>query len=216
MSGKASSLGIYNLSRPNAGLYSPSHRILRVVAPFRTLHHVSYSFGNDMSDMMFYLVLLSLVGLVVISIRHSMESHNFRLLAVHLTLLCAFSFLIWLTYQRAGVLTVNGASKNNEMMAVLGLYGFMFLGMLAHSGYKRFVQPQAPRPAFDFVLMIAPVFASTFVFIPLLASLQNDAMNLEGMAATKMMLFFVAFENGFLWKEYFDSRRMEKAAASNL
>ncbi len=167
-----------------------------------------------MSGLMFYLVLLSLVGLLIISIRHSRESHNVRLLSLHLLILCVFSFLVWLFYQRSGVLTARGGGRDNELAFIIGLYAFMFAGMLAHSGYRRFVHPQTQKSPFDFGMFIAPVFASTFVFIPLLASLQNDAINLEGMAATKMMIFFVAFENGFLWKEYFDSRRMEKAVAS--
>ena len=208
--------GLMSGSAIAISLYAPSHGILKVVSPFSIMHNVSQSSGAGMSGLMFYLVLISLVGLLIISVRYSKASGNVRLLALHLVILCVFSFLVWLFYQRSGVLTARGGSRDNELAFILGLYVFMLVGMLAHSGYRRFVHPQIQKPPFDFGMFISPVFASTFVFIPLLASLQNDATNLEGMVATKMMLFFVAFENGFLWKEYFDSRRMEKAVASNL
>ena len=48
------------------------------------------------------------------------------------------------------------------------------------------------------------------MFIPLLAALQNTVDNLQNLTAVKMMVFFVAFENGFFWKEYFDHRLKAK------
>jgi hypothetical protein len=86
----------------------------------------------------------------------------------------------------------------------------MLLGMAAQYGYNRFEQPKAERKAFDFGLFIAPIFASPIIFIPLLAALQNADLDLTRLTTPKMMVFFVAFENGFFWKEYFDHRRLEK------
>jgi len=163
---------------------------------------------------MFSLLLLSLVGLLIVSIRHTRESHNFRLLTVHVGVLCTFSLLFWLFFQRLGVITASSESHGNEAFLMIILYVFMFLGMFAHAGYKRFIQPQTPKLRFDLGLFLAPIFASSLVFIPLLASLRNDASFLDGMTTMKMMVFFVTFENGFFWKEYFDNRKMEKATAS--
>jgi hypothetical protein len=65
---------------------------------------------------------------------------------------------------------------------------------------------------FDFGMFVAPVFASPIVFIPLLAALQNTPAitGTQGFSAVNLMVFFVAFENGFFWKEYFDHRRKAK------
>jgi hypothetical protein len=56
-----------------------------------------------------------------------------------------------------------------------------------------------------------PVLASPIVFIPLLASLQNADPDLSRIDVPGFMIFVVAFENGFFWKEYFDNRKRKGA-----
>ena len=90
------------------------------------------------------------------------------------------------------------------------LYLCMLLGMAAQYAHNRFFLPKAQRPEFDFGLFLAPIFASPIIFIPLLAAMQNAEVDLAQLTVPKMMVFFVAFENGFFWKEYFDHRRQEK------
>ena len=83
----------------------------------------------------------------------------------------------------------------------------MLLGMLAHWLYVWLETPQRKRPAFDLGLFLGPVLASPIIFIPLLASLQNTDLNLSQIDIPRFMVFVVAFENGFFWKEYFDNRK---------
>jgi len=44
-------------------------------------------------------------------------------------------------------------------------------------------------------------------FIPLLASFEGAGINLRNSPSPRLMIFLVAFQNGFFWKEYFDSRK---------
>ena len=83
----------------------------------------------------------------------------------------------------------------------------MLLGMLAQYGYNYFVTPKSDRKAFDLGVFIAPVFASPVVFIPLLAALQNADIDLTALTIPRMMVFLVAFQNGFFWKDFFDRQR---------
>ncbi len=54
-------------------------------------------------------------------------------------------------------------------------------------------------------------FLRSWVFrLLLLAALQNADVDLENLTAPRMIVFLVAFENGFFWKEYFDHRRKDK------
>ena len=83
------------------------------------------------------------------------------------------------------------------------------MGMIAQYLYSWLGQPPSKRKTkrFDMGLFIAPIFTSPIVFIPLLAALQNAVVDLQNLTTPKMMLFLVAFENGFFWKEYFDHRQ---------
>ena len=81
--------------------------------------------------------------------------------------------------------------------------------MTCHYLYTLLSMPKNQRRSFDFASFIAPVFASPIVFIPLLASFQNADVDLTNLTLPKFMVFFVAFENGFFWKELVDNRRKE-------
>jgi hypothetical protein len=86
----------------------------------------------------------------------------------------------------------------------------MLLGMLSQFLYRRFERPQRLRPTWDWGMFIAPVFASPIVFIPLLAAFQNANIDLKDLTAPRLMIFFVAYQNGFFWKEFFDRKQREE------
>jgi hypothetical protein len=50
------------------------------------------------------------------------------------------------------------------------------------------------------------------VFIPLLAAVQGADLRLEELTAPRMMIFFVAFQNGFFWKNFFDQKQKTERA----
>ena len=162
-----------------------------------------------MTPLMIVITTISIAGLLAISIYKFIKSKNWKNLIFQiLIIVICFGFLYFFFYAQEEVTTRGGG--NNDVYLVIVLYIFMLLGMLAQYLYTRFEQPKSKRKKFDFGLFMAPVFASPIIFIPLLAALQNANINFKELTTAKLMVFFVAFENGFFWKEYFDNRRKEK------
>jgi hypothetical protein len=100
-----------------------------------------------------------------------------------------------------------GASE--DLAFALVLYVCMLLGMASQHLYARLEQPKRRRPRFDWGVFLAPAFASPIVFLPLLISFQNAGMDLSQLTVPRIMIFIVAFQNGFFWKAHFDRRRKE-------
>jgi hypothetical protein len=57
---------------------------------------------------------------------------------------------------------------------------------------------------------LLPMLASPLVFIPLLGAFQNAPVDLMSLTLPKFMVFFVAFQNGFFWKEVVDNFRKKQ------
>jgi hypothetical protein len=91
-----------------------------------------------------------------------------------------------------------------EWVLVVVLYMAMILGMLAHYAYVRFQRQRGRRRKFDIGVFLAPVFISPIVFLPIASVLQ--ATEEVQASASHFMLFLVAFENGFFWREFFENR----------
>ena len=152
------------------------------------------------------LLALSMIGLLVCLIVQYFGSGNWRRFWFQAAALALAAVVVYGLFWSRGVTQ----AKGDQPAFAFVLYLCMVLGMLAHAAYVRFEQPKAQRPPFDWGAFLAPLFASPIVFIPLLAALQNANVDLEHLTAPRLMVFFVAFENGFFWKEYFDHRRQNK------
>ena len=152
---------------------------------------------------------LSLLGLLVISIYSFSKTRSVHSLSVYIILLggCAAVFFVY--FQPDNELSPRGG-QGNLYLFIIVLYAFMILGMLFHHLYHYFLKPKKTRDPFDLGLFIAPVFASPIVFIPMLSAFQNADIDLANLTLPKFMVFFVAFENGFFWREIFENRRKEK------
>jgi hypothetical protein len=85
---------------------------------------------------------------------------------------------------------------------VLALFVFMLLGMAAEYLYH-YLDSKPEDAKFDWRTFAKPFVVSPLVFVPLAASLQNANVNLSHFDIPVLMLFLVAFENGFLWRGYF-------------
>jgi len=165
-----------------------------------------------MSTLLMGLCSISLAGLGLLAVYRFFTSAQKRILPllIQLAAIAVGGGILYTLFWAPKPIIVR--SPGNEVYFVIVLYGCMLLGMLAHYLYAHFEQPKAERKQakFDFGRFIAPIFTSPIVFIPLLAALQNTVDNLQNLTAVKMMVFFVAFENGFFWKEYFDHRLKAK------
>lgn len=162
-----------------------------------------------MSGLMTLLIGLSLTVLVALAIFRLAQNKNWRIFLVQMLVL---ALCFWFLHALFNFPVVAPKPRGpQDVYLVIILYVCMLLGMVAHYAYTRFEQPQRKRPKFDFGLFVAPIFASPIIFIPLLAALQNADIDLTQLTVPKTIVFFVAFENGFFWKEYFDHRRQQKA-----
>ena len=53
------------------------------------------------------------------------------------------------------------------------------------------------------------MFAAPIILIPLLAAFQGADIDLAKLTTPRIMMFCVAFQNGFFWKEFFDRKQKE-------
>ncbi|MDZ7290105.1 MAG: hypothetical protein ONB44_01635 [candidate division KSB1 bacterium] len=158
-----------------------------------------------MSGLMTFLTGLSLAALAALSILRFAQNKNWRIFFIQMLVL---ALGVWFLHALFDFPVVAPRPRGaQDVYLVIILYVCMLLGMAAQYAYTRFEKPKQQRPQFDFGLFVAPIFTSPIVFIPLLAALQNANIDLAQLTVPKMMVFFVAFENGFFWKEYFDHRR---------
>ncbi|HLC17141.1 MAG TPA: hypothetical protein VJL89_13035 [Thermodesulfovibrionia bacterium] len=164
-----------------------------------------------MSQIMTTLTALSLIVLTVLSVRSLIRNKNRRqfisqLIGIGLCVLAlnaAFDF-------PAAVPASAPRGDVKEWMFIAAMYVFMILGMLSQYLYNRFSQPERKRIKFDFGVFIAPIFASPLIFLPILATLLSTDIDPSKEVQSRIILFCVAFENGFFWKDYFDHKRMTK------
>lgn len=156
------------------------------------------------------LVGASLAGLLVISVWRFVRHRNIRSLIFQLTLIAICSGVLYLLFWVPDI-PVGKRDESREIYFVIVLFIFMILGMFANYAYSRFSKPKSEREKFDLGLFFAPVFTSPIVFLHLLEAMQNADVDLQNLTKTKIMVFCVAFENGFLWKGFVKLWRLSKA-----
>jgi hypothetical protein len=104
-----------------------------------------------------------------------------------------------------------GPQDNRFLALALAMYLCMLAGMAAEYLYHYFDAPASQPRKFEMGTFIKPFLVSPLVFMPLAASLQTGNQDLSTLDAPRLMVFLVAFENGFLWRGYF-SRKLAKSA----
>lgn len=116
----------------------------------------------------------------------------------------------WIVYSVAPAAA--GTRGEDDGTTLIISYVAMVLGMTSH-----FVYVQAERGAktlrFNWLSFVMPILASPIVFIPLV-SLAGEVPAVGGaFTHAKVMVYLVAFQNGFFWKHFFDQRKRDTAAA---
>jgi len=167
-----------------------------------------------MSPIMTFLTLISFCGLLILIIVHFIKNRRWKKSLLHIVILVVAFLVIYFIFISPKQATPRGDSSQ-DIYFVIVLYLFMLFGMLAQYIYTRLEQPKAKRPKFDVGLFLAPIFASPIIFIPLLSAMQNANIDLQNLTTPRIMVFLVAFENGFFWKELFDHRRRLKETVKN-
>ena len=158
-----------------------------------------------MSGILFWIAIISLLGLVLIAVFRFIRNKELRRFIISLVILTLCGFIIFKFLFPTVSLTAR--SSSNEIYFIIVLYICMLGGMFAQYLYSLLSKRRNEREKFDFGLFVAPIFASPIVFIPLYAALQNSQIDVTDLSDIKVMVFFVAFQNGFFWKEFFDGQR---------
>ena len=93
----------------------------------------------------------------------------------------------------------------DEWLAVAICYLSMVLGMVAQYFYKQAESGQK-KLTFNMMEFLMPILASPIVFIPLL-TITSDMTFSGPFTRAKLMVYLVAFQNGFFWKTFFEQRQ---------
>ena len=154
-----------------------------------------------MSDLLAVILVLSL-ALLVLELAFRAFTKRGRLLPRALIVLAA-GWVVYAVAPRA--MQTRGTS--DEIVAIVICYLSMVFGMMAEYGYA---QAERGNKKLEFELMsfLMPIFASPIVFIPLLTLTSEVAIG-GAFTRPKLMVYLVAFQNGFFWKSFFEQRRAE-------
>ena len=159
-----------------------------------------------MSDLLAVILVCSL-ALLVLELAYRAATRRGGLLPRTLIVLAA----CWVVYALAPT-AVQTRGASDEIVAIVICYFSMVLGMMAEYGYA---QAERGNKKFEFELMsfLMPIFASPIVFIPLLTLTSEVAIG-GAFTRPKLMVYLVAFQNGFFWKSFFEQRRAEAKVAA--
>lgn len=157
---------------------------------------------------------ISALALCLLAIQRFLRNRNTTRLVVNLATITIAGGVLVFSFDLLSFGLVGRGRDTDDVLLEIALSVLMFLAMLLGMGaaylYARLSAPQAERPPFDLGLFLAPIFTSPLVFIPLVASygdIWTDIVaNPDTTVGAKLMIFLVAFENGFFWKVIFDRR----------
>jgi hypothetical protein len=154
-----------------------------------------------MSDLFAFILTVSL-SLLVLDLAYRVFRRGSRLLPTALVVLAAG----WVVYALApDAMQTRGAT--DEIVAIVICYASMVLGMMAEYGYAQ-AERGNKKIEFDLMSFLMPIFASPIVFIPLLTLTSEVALG-GAFTRPKLMVYLVAFQNGFFWKSFFEQRCAE-------
>jgi hypothetical protein len=166
-----------------------------------------------MAPWMTTIVAIALLSLVALSVNRLARERRAGPFLLSLSVLAGLAWLLrrFFGFPVAQPIPASKGLTPSELPVIGVLFACMLLGMLAHWLYVWLGTPQGKRRKFDFGRFVAPILASPIIFIPLLASQQNTDLSLAQLDVPRFMVFLVAFENGFFWKEYFDNLKKKAA-----
>jgi len=154
-------------------------------------------------DAVFWLSLAGSFALTMLS----GSSIKRKLFYVVLLIACGVGYLSF--FQSNSQIQPKGGAQPQWAVVVV-LYVFMVMGMLSHYLYDRFTDPPSTRQEIDIGNFLAPILISPIVFAPLWGAFQSANADFVDITPAKLMVFLVAFENGFFWRQTFETRRRRR------
>jgi hypothetical protein len=150
---------------------------------------------------------VSLAVLFLLALARALRTKGFLRFFVESLCIIAFTLLLRVLFGFPTPRVPVAKSASSDLAVAIALFLSMVCGMLAQFLFDHFSPPQRERKRFEWGLFLRPVFASPVVFLPLLAAFQNADIDLTHLTSARFMVFLVAFQNGFFWKEVFDKLR---------
>jgi len=156
-------------------------------------------------------LVISVIGFLAVAAFAASRSGKWRSFAFQFACVLIFSLILHrlFDFPLAKTEVTAKGGETNPLIVTVALYLCMVAGMLFQFLYAHFLQKKAARKSWDWGNFLAPVFASPIVFIPLQSALQGAGVDLNAQFEPRVMLFLVAFQNGFFWKDFFDRQRRE-------
>ena len=135
--------------------------------------------------------------------RIATKDREARLVPRVITLLAAGAILFLLRPSQ-----VDKMGSIAETASMIICYAAMLLGMAAEYGYSIAERrTRGETSSFDMLTFLMPIFASPIVFIPLLTLTSELGAGGGAFTRARLMVYLVAFQNGFFWKQLFEQRR---------
>ena len=150
-----------------------------------------------------WLLVVSSVAVAAWIIVSALRSpHPVRALTIAAMIVCVLGGIYFLTFP-----STSGQTRGDaETPALVVSYIFMVLGMMAHYVYAK-AEKGETRLTIEWMRFLMPILASPIVFIPLVSIAGEVGATGHLFARAKLMVYLVAFQNGFFWKHFFDQRR---------
>jgi hypothetical protein len=125
-----------------------------------------------------------------------------RALIAAAALMCVLGGIYVLTFPT----TIGRTRGEAESGPLVVSYIAMVLGMMAHYVYAK-AEKGETRLTIEWMRFVMPILASPIVFIPLVSIAGEVGATGHLFERAKVMVYLVAFQNGFFWKHFFDQRR---------
>lgn len=162
-----------------------------------------------MSDSLSFVMTISLTGAVAGFVWLALRNHSPRVWVIACTVLIVCA-AVWYAFQ-SSTRADDGSMSVEEIAAVFFCYGAMLLGMTAE-----YIYAQADRGKrklkFEPLTMLMPILVSPIVFIPML-TIAGDVATRGAFTRAQLMVYLVAFQNGFFWKGFFQQLRQKMTQA---
>ena len=158
-----------------------------------------------MPVVVYVILIVSLIGTIGALVIYTAHQRHARLRAAT-ALVGLVSTGVW--YSTPAPFETRG-DDTQQIAAVAICYIAMLLGMMAEYVYAQAEKGQQ-KLTFAPMTFVMPILASPIVFIPLLTIAAE--VNAPGiLSQAKLMVYLVAFQNGFFWKSFFEQRRRQNA-----
>jgi len=155
------------------------------------------------------LLAISLVGFLAVAVWTAMRSGQWRKFLFLVMSVFLFGLVLHqiFGFPKPGSDVTAKGSGERPLAVTAALYLCMVAGMLAQYLYANLMLAKRSRKKWDWGNFLGPVLASPIVFIPLQGALLGAGVDLSAQVQPRIMLFLVAFENGFFWRDFFDRQR---------